>query len=126
VIQDTVGFATLLISKGEDRLHSCIRRGSSPWPLWWSPTAPNLNSEVIASRGSTGLARRGPICLSISSVSGSLWTSLKRVGSRREMRPIKAHEPSHRVVMARFMQRWRGVFDAQDKQPWFVQRFPGL
>jgi len=40
------------------------------------------------------------------------------------MRPIKAHELSHRGAMAQLMQRRAGVFHAQDNRSRLVQRLP--
>jgi len=42
------------------------------------------------------------------------------------MRPIKAHELSHRGAMAQLMQRPAGVCHAQDSRSPLVQRLPGL
>jgi len=48
-----------------------------------------------------------------------------RVGLRREIRPIKAHELSHSGAMAQLMQRRASVFHAQDSRSRLVQRLPG-
>jgi len=40
------------------------------------------------------------------------------------MRPIKAHELSHRGAMTQLMQRRAGVFHAQDSRSRLVQRLP--
>jgi len=40
------------------------------------------------------------------------------------MRPIKAHELSHRGAMAQLMQRRAGVVHAQDSRSRLVQRLP--
>ena len=64
------------------------------WPHWYSPTGPYLISEVVSSRASSGLTRRGPTCFAIHfTLQSLLCLLLSSLAYRFRLQPFTQHEP---------------------------------